>query len=145
MGLPTYEPQQVPEGRYKFQVIEEPEKRKKTSPKTGTEFVTVLFSFKLTDEDGNVRYHKESLVPWSDSYRDLLLAFGAKPDKKGNVHLGDEVAIVGKEFEAEISHEPDRDDSTKTWSRIANIKVEGQQDVPPPPEEEPEEGEKIPF
>ena len=141
MGLPTYEPQQVPEGRYKFQVIAEPEKRKKISPKTGTEFVTVLFSFKLTDEDGNVRYHKESVVPWIDTYRDLLLAFGAKPDKKGNVHLGDEVAIVGKEFEAEIVHEPDKDDATKSWSRVANIKLGDQDDVPPP--EEPEED--LPF
>ena len=143
MGLPTYEPQQVPEGRYKFQVITEPEKIKKTSPKTGTEFVTVKFSFKLTDDDGGVRYHKESLVPWSDSYRDLLLAFGAKPDKKGNVHLGDEVAIVGKEFDAEIIHEPDKDDATKSWSRVANIKLDN--DIPPPEKIEDPGDEKVPF
>ena len=144
MGLPTYEPQQVPEGHYKFQVITEPEKIKKTSPKTGTEFITVKFSFKLTDDEGGVRYHKESLVPWSDSYRDLLLAFGAKPDKKGNVHLGDEVAIVGKEFDAEIIHEPDKDDATKSWSRVANIKLDN--DIPPPEKiKEPKEDDEVPF
>lgn len=144
MGLPPYEPQQVPEGHYKFQVIAEPERRKKTSPATGNDFITILFSFKITDEDGNVRYHKESLVPWADSYRDLLLAFGAKPDKKGVVHLGDEIGVMGKEFEAEIIHEPDKDDSRKTWSRIANIKLDD--DVPPPEKiKEPKEDDDLPF
>ena len=141
MGLPTYEPQQVPEGHYKFQVIAEPEKRKKTSS-GGNEFTTILFSFKLTDEDGGVRYHKESLIPWNPVYRDLLLAFGAKPDKKGNVHLGDEITVVGQIFEAEIIHEPDKDDPRKSWSRIANIKLDNQDnDVPPP--EKPED--EVPF
>lgn len=137
MGLPNYEPQQVPEGSYKFLVLVEPEKRKKTSS-GGKEFISILFSFKLTDEDGGVRYHKESLVPWSPGYRDLLLAFGAKPDKKGNVHLGDEITVEGKIFEAEIIHEPDKDDSTKSWSRVANIKLDD--DVPPPKEED-----EVPF
>ena len=133
MGLPPYEPQQVPEGHYRFKVVAEPERRKKVSPATGNEFITILFSFKVTDELGNTRNHKESFVPWDDRYRDLLLAFGAKPDKKGNVHLGDEdneIPVVGKEFEANIIHEQDKDDSTKTWSRIAHIKTND--DVPPP-------------
>ena len=136
MGLPPYEPQQVPEGHYRFKVMIEPEKIKKTSPKTGNEFVTVKFSFKLTDEDGDVRYHKESLVPWNPGYRDLLLAFGAKPDKKGNVHLGDEAEIVGKEFDAKIIHEPDKDDPRKSWSRIANIKLDDDVPMPENPEDE---------
>ena len=92
------------------------------------------------DELGNIRYHKESLVPWNPGYRDLLLAFGAKPDKKGNVHLGDEASVVGKEFDAEIIHEPDNNDPQKNWSRIANIKLD---DDVPPPEEEPDE--PVPF
>lgn len=142
MGLPPYEPQQVPEGHYKFQVIIEPEKRKKTS-KDGKEFMSILFSFKLTDESGDIRYHKESLVPWSESYGNLLLAFGAKPDKKGKVHLGDEITVLGKTFEADIIHEPDKDDSTKSWSRIANINIEDQDDVPPPEGQEEKEG--LPF
>ena len=140
MALPPYEPQQVPEGPYRFKVMAEPEKTKKTSPVTGNDFITVKFSFKLKDELGNIRYHKESLVPWSDIYRDLLLAFGAKPDKKGNIHLGDEASVVGKEFDAEIIYEPDKNDSRKSWSRIANIKLEDQDDVPPP-----DDDEDIPF
>ena len=139
MGLPPYEPQQVPEGHYRFKVMAEPEKTKRTS-KDGNDFISIKFSFKLMDEDGNVRYLKESLVPWNPCYRDLLLAFGAKPDKKGNVHLGDEAKVVGKEFDAEIIHEPDKDDPNKSWSRIANIKLD---DDVPPPEEEPDS--EVPF
>lgn len=139
MGLPPYEPQQVPEGHYRFKVMTEPEKTKRTSS-GGNDFISVKFSFKLMDELGNIRYHKESLVPWNPCYRDLLLAFGAKPDKKGNVHLGDEAEIVGKEFDAEIIHEPDKNDATKSWSRITNIKLEDQDDVPPPEEED-----EVPF
>jgi len=141
MGLPPYEPQQVPEGHYRFKVMAEPEKTKRTSS-GGNDFVSIKFSFKLMDELGNIRYHKESLVPWNPCYRDLLLAFGAKPDKKGNVHLGDSAEIIGLEFDAEIIHEPDKDDPKKSWSRIANIKLDDQQDVPPP-EEEPDS--EVPF
>ncbi|TES92932.1 MAG: hypothetical protein E3J87_03460 [Candidatus Cloacimonadota bacterium] len=137
MELPPYEPQQVPEGHYRFKVMAEPEKTKRTSS-GGNDFVSIKFSFKLMDELGNIRYHKESLVPWNPCYRDLLLAFGAKPDKKGNVHLGDEVSVVGKEFDAEIIHEPDKDDPKKSWSRIANIKLDD--DVPPPKEDD-----EVPF
>ena len=139
MGLPPYEPQQVPEGHYRFKVMAEPEKTKRTSS-GGNDFVSIKFSFKLMDELGNIRYHKESLVPWNPCYRDLLLAFGAKPDKKGNVHLGDEAKVVGKEFDAEIIHEPDKNNPQKSWSRIANIKLD---DDVPPPEEEPDE--PVPF
>ncbi len=139
MGLPPYKPQQVPEGPYRFKVMAEPEKTKRKSS-GGNDFVSIKFSFKLMDELGNIRYLKESLVPWNPCYRDLLLAFGAKPDKKGNVHLGDEANIVGKEFDAEIIHEPDKDDPNKSWSRIANIKLD---DDVPPPEEEPDL--EVPF
>jgi len=143
MGLPPYEPQQVPEGHYKFKVMAEPKKTKRTSS-GGNDFVSVKFSFKLMDELGNIRYHKESLVPWNPGYRDLLLAFGAKPDKKGNVHLGDEAGVVGKEFDAEIIHEPDKDDPKKSWSRIANIKLDD--DIPPPEKlKEPKEDDEVPF
>ena len=138
MNLPAFEPQQVPEGHYKFKVMAEPERRKKTSA-NGNEFVTVLFSFKLMDEFENTRYHKESFVPWDNRYRDLLLSFGAKADKDGKVHLGDEAAVVGKIFEAQIIHEPDKQDPTKTWSRIAHIKTND--DVPEPTQSE----DEVPF
>lgn len=139
MQLPSHEPQQAPEGHYLFKVMEEPELRKKTSPATGNEFVTVAFRFKITDENGNSRYHRESFVPWDERYRDLLIAFGATEDKDGKVHLSEQPSYVGKTLEADIIHEPDKDDPIKSWSRIARIKIND--DVPPPdtPEDE------IPF
>ncbi|MEE9510412.1 MAG: hypothetical protein V3V81_07960 [Candidatus Bathyarchaeia archaeon] len=144
MGLPPYEPQQVPEGHYKFKVMAEPERRKKTSS-GGREFVTILFSFKLVDEFENVRYHKESFIPWDDRYRDLLLAFGAKADKNGKVHLGEKESVLGKVFEAEIIHQVDKQDTTKIWSRISNIKVEDEDDVPKPNEPPEDEEDTVPF
>lgn len=142
MHLPPHEPQQAPEGHYLFKVMEEPELRKKTSPSTGNEFVTVGFNFKLTDENGNSRYHRESFVPWDKRYRDLLIAFGAQEDKQGKVHLSEQATVIGRTFEADIIHEEDKDDPTKTWSRIARIKTND--DVPPP--DEPNESEdEIPF
>jgi hypothetical protein len=142
MALPPYEPQQVPEGHYKFKVMAEPERRKRTSGR-GTEFVTILFSFKLVDEFENVRYHKESFIPWDDRYRDLLLAFGAKADKDGKVHLSEQESVLGKVFEADITHQVDKQDTKKIWSRITNIKTDEQEDVPLPPE--PEEEDPVPF
>lgn len=142
MGLPPYEPQQVPEGHYKFKVMAEPERRKRTSGR-GTEFVTILFSFKLVDELGNVRYHKESFIPWDDRYRDLLLAFGAKSDKDGKVHLSEQESVLGKVFEAEITHQVDKQDTKKIWSRISNIKVDEQEDVPEP--DGLKDDEEVPF
>ena len=138
MSLPAFEPQQVPEGHYRFKVVAEPEKRKKTSA-NGNEFTTVLFSFKLIDEFENTRYLKESFVPWDNRYRDLLLAFGAKADKDGKVHLDDELTVIGKIFEAQVIHEPDKQDPTKSWSRIAHIKTND--DVPPPETE----NDEVPF
>ena len=81
MGLPPYEPQQVPEGHYKFQVIAEPERRKKTSPATGNDFITILFSFKITDEDGrrnngdSINIRSNPLYRGQLAYlRDILMA-----------------------------------------------------------------------
>lgn len=137
-GLPNYEPQRIPVGKYRFMVTEEPELRKKTSGATGKDFVSVKFSFKTTDDSGNIRYYKESFLPWDDRYRDLLLAFGAKKDKDGKVHLSEQESVVGKTFDADIIHEEDRNDSSKTWARIAHIKVEGGK-------AEVEEEDDIPF
>ena len=139
INLPDGESQKIPEGKYQFVVIKEPELRKKESASTGKEFVAVTFVFKLTDNMGNVRQHKESLLPWDYRYTDLLLAFGAKRGKDGKVHLGEQESLVGMTFDAEIIHEPDRNDSSKTWARIAGIKVEGDK------VEAEEEDQDIPF
>ena len=66
------------------------------------------------------------------------MAFGAKPDNKGQVHLGD-TNIIGKEFEADIVHIKDPNDPTKIRDKIANIVIDD--DVPPPEEED----DSVPF
>ena len=124
MGLPSYEPRQVPEGHYTFVVSEEYEKRK--GEKDG---LYIIFKFKITSKDGAVRKYNDIFVPWEERYRDLLLAFGAKEDEKGQVHLGD-INIIGKQFEADIVHIKDPGDSSKIRDKIANIKLDD--DVPKP-------------
>ena len=132
--LPSHVPQKLPEGKYTFKVSKEYEKRKHTNAQ-GDPFVSVTFFFKVDDGSGMPRDHRESLLPWEERYGDLLLALGGTKDDKGQVHLSETGDIVGKKFRAEIKHEPDRDDSTKTWARIVNIEV--------PEEVEDEDG--VPF
>ena len=144
--LPSFKPRRLPEGRYKFTIAKEPEKRRHNAG-TEREFVAVTFFFRV---NGDSRTHQESIVPWDDKYRDLLLAIGGEEDEKGEVHLSDMVDIVGKSFEADIVHEPDKDDPQKSWARIANIKVTDSERDPlfdddvPPPNGEPGD-EEIPF
>jgi len=133
--VPSYTPRKLPEGEYAFTVSKETEKRKHQGSQG--DFVSVTFFFKVDDGSGAFREHKESLLPWEERYRDLLLALGGERDDKGQVHLSETVDIVGKRFKAEIKHIPDKDDPDKTWARIANIEI---------PEEEKDEGEdEVPF
>lgn len=120
--LPSYTPQKLPEGEYIFTVSKEPEKRKRHNKK-GEEFIAIDFFFKIDDGSGSARQHRESMVPWEERYGDLLLALGGKPDSKGQVHFSDMPDPVGKKFTAEILHEPDKEDATKSWARLANIVV----------------------
>jgi len=139
--LPPSQSRQLAEGRYTFTLSKEPEKRRKTG-REGKEFIAVTFFFRAEDDNGNMRYHTESLVPWDDRYRSVLLALGGKPDEKDDVHL-DDVDVIGQSFEANIIHEPDKDDPMKKWARIANIAVpDVEEDVPLPVNDEEDE---VPF
>jgi len=143
--LPPYQPQRLAEGRYTFTLSKEPEKRRKTGGVK--DFIAVTFFFRAEDENGNVRFHTESLVPWDDRYRDVLLALGGKPDEKDEVHL-DDVDVIGQSFEASIIHEPDKNDPTKKWARIANIAVPDVEDDVPEPEnnkKDEDEDDSVPF
>lgn len=134
MSLPPSQSRKIPEGAYVFTVSEAPTKKKHNSGMEN-EFVTIAFLFRVEDSSGNTYKHRESLIPWIPVYQDILIALGGELDDKGNAHLGDsEEALVGRSFGAEIIHEPDRDDSTKTWARIANVE---------PPE--PKEDEDVPM
>ena len=132
-GLPSYTPRKLPEGEYIFTISKEPEKRKHQGAQG--DFVSVTFFFKVDDGSGVPREHKESLLPWEERYGTLLLALGGERDEKGQVHLSDMMDIIGKKFKAEIKHEPDRDDPSKTWARISSIET---------PEGIPEEDD-VPF
>lgn len=130
MSLPKFTYSKIPEGRYKFIVAESPVKRRQES-RSGEDFIKVIFVFKVEMPDGRFRKHTEHIVPWDMKYGDLLLALGGIRDESNEIHLGDvdEDDLVGKEFWAEIAHEPDRKDPTKTYAKIASIEVPGEGEV----------------
>jgi len=133
MSLPSYQPQRLAEGQYTFTISKEPEQRKHSGAKQ--DFVSVTFFFRAEDSYGNTKSHVESLLPWEPRYKDVLLAIGGVEDEQGEVHLHETEDIVGKSFTAEIVHEEDKKDSSKTWARIANIEPPGgreEEDVPMP-------------
>jgi len=149
MSLPSYQPKKPPEGPYVFKVSKEPEKRRQRGEQG--DFIAVDFFFKIQSPAGDVRDFRESLLPWDDRYRDILLALGGEEDDSGNVHLSEMADIVGQKFNARIKHIPDRNDRTKTWARIADIEIPKTKsiddDVPPPMNGSDEEtwDEEIPF
>jgi len=133
MSLPSYQPQRLAEGQYTFTISKEPEQRKHSGAKQ--DFVSVTFFFRAEDSYGNTKSHVESLLPWEPRYKDVLLAIGGVEDEQGEVHLHETEDIVGKSFTAEIVHEEDKRDSSKTWARIVNIEPPGgreEEDVPMP-------------
>ena len=145
-SLPSYQSRKLPEGRYTFKVSKEPEKVRKHGAQG--DFISVTFFFKVQSPNGDVRDHRESILPWDDRYRDLLLALGGEEDETGNVHLNEMIDIVGKKLEARIKHEPDRDNPEKSWARIADIEVKENQeeeDVPPPTNGVEEDDPEVPF
>lgn len=145
MNLPPHQPRKLPEGRYRFTVSKEPEK--KWRGMEPDRFISVTFFFKAETPDGNARNHTESILPWDDKYRDILLAIGGEEDSSGEVHLSEAIDIIGKQFIARIKHEPDKDDPEKSWARISNIEtgVEKSEDVPPPANGVEEDDPEIPF
>ena len=133
-SLPPYEPRRLPEGRYEFMISKEPDKNWRGSEPS--RFIAITFYFKTEAPNGAVKNHTESLLPFDEKYRDLLLAIGGIEDEAGNVHLGDMFTLIGKKFFARIKHEPDKNDSSKSWARITEIEVKREvakdEDVPPP-------------
>ena len=147
MSLPPSQSRKIPEGAYTFTVSEAPTKKRHNSGMEN-EFVTVVFLFRVEDSVGTVYKHRESLIPWNPVYQDILVALGGELDDKGNAHLSDsEEDLVGRSFGAEITHEPDKDDKSKTWARITNIEPpeREQEDVPQPNGSGDEDEEPLPF
>ena len=144
--LPDSESIRIPIGSYRFQIMKEPDARKKTG-QSGKKFTSIFFNFKAINEAGGKFEHMESILAFEDRYNDLLLALGAE-EINGRLS-GKTVDPVGMMFNADIVHEPDKNDSTKTWARITKIKpimdesaeVDHQKEIETPSEED----DEIPF
>jgi len=150
MNLPSYQPKKPPEGQYVFKIVKDVDKDRKHGPQG--DFISITFYFKIQSPDGGIRDFRESILPWDDRYRDILLALGGEEDERGDVHLSDMIDIIGKKFIARIKHVPDKDDPRKTWARITDIEVDrdrgsDEEDVPPPANGEYEEpsDDEVPF
>ena len=118
--LPDYEKTRIPEGAYQFEIMSEPEKRKKTG-QGGKEFVTILFKLKATDSSGEVFDVVESFLGFEDKYADLLIALGATENEKGRLS-GQTIEPVGMTFDGDIIYAPDKNNPDKIWTKIVNIK-----------------------
>lgn len=146
-SLPSYQPRRLPEGRYRFTIKKEPDKVWRGSEPN--RFIAVTFFLKAEAPDGSVRDHTESVLPFDEKYRDILFALGGLEDEAGEVHIGEMVDIVGKSFVAHIRHEPDKNDSSKSWARIVDVEVKKEaskdEDVPPPASTVDEDDPEVPF
>ena len=118
--LPDHEKTRIPEGHYSFQIMSEPEKRSHTSQATGKKFISIKFELKATNDIGETFDFSESFLAFEDKYADLLIALGAK-EKDGRLS-GSTIEPIGMTFRGDIEHQQDKNDSTKTWARIAKIK-----------------------
>ncbi len=118
MKLSRCQPNQkklMKEGRYLFEIIDDPEQRKGLK---GGEYY--IFKLAINFEDGSSRKFNQIIVPWEVRYGNLLLALGGKQEDKGAVDLGD-IDLVGVEFEAEIVHIKDRKDPLTIRERLVNF------------------------
>ncbi len=146
--LPDSERTRIPVGSYKFQIMKEPDARRKTG-QSGKGFTTILFILKATNEAGETFDHMESILAFEERYDDLLLVLGAT-DIKGRLS-GKTIEPVGMMFNAEIVHEPDKNDPRKSWARMVNIR--GLEEGKPEPVEtlkdtmldKPDEDDDVPF
>ena len=154
MSLPDFQPTRLPEGEYRFIIIDY--EKKKHPRADGGVSVTVKFTFKVESPGGGSRRHIESIACWEDRYGDLLMAIGGVKDEKGIAHLSETNEVIGSSFKAAIIHEPDKDDPTKTWARVNDIRVpyaespasNEENDVPMPNGNNDEPGEpdeELPF
>jgi len=116
MQWPEFEGRvKIPEGHYSFRMNREPE----------------LKSFPYKDKDGNAKSGRkifiyaiglnehgefpivDAIVAWEERYADLCKALG--------VEHGRDLVMAGSRFEADIIHETDKTDPTKSYPRLTNI------------------------
>ena len=128
MRWPDSEGERIPEGHYSFKLTKDADLRSFTKS-DGTEGrKIVIYAIGLNDK-GQFRV-VDSFVPWDQRYGDLKNALG--------VESGKDMDVNGAIFEADIIYQPDKNDPTKSYPRIVNIKTHD--DVPPI-----NDGDDIPF
>lgn len=96
----------IPEGLYTFTLSTEPELHKSESGKLRLQMTLVAMP-------GN-HSHKESFFPWEERYEDLCKVLG--------VEHGKDIRMEGASFNGEIFYEPSRNDPSKVYARIRNIR-----------------------
>jgi len=135
--LPDYEPRLIAEGFYHFTVSGEPEVRRSRTKDTqgkSKETLNVKVKLLVTFPDGRNTSHTEVFFVHEQRYRDFLLAMGCEKGPDGRIHTPESFDVVGKTFEAELIHEPQKSDPSKIWARVVNFKLgaDADSDVPAP-------------
>jgi hypothetical protein len=103
----------IPEGHYCFTLDKEPELRK-IKTKNGE---SRAIDIHAVSDPGEFTI-KDSFVPWDIRYKDLCDAL--------HVEHGADIRVEGASFEADVVYEPDRDDPSKSWPRLKNIRPAGE-------------------
>lgn len=143
----------LPTGKYLFQILEVPVAKRYDSSK-GKPVLTFKFELRAIMPDGETEKFKTSMPSWEASR--LWQHLGFKKNQQGEWDF-DEKELVGKKFDGEIVHEPDRNNPKRIWAKITNIPVpddveeeDTDGELPEPTEkeedmEEEEEEEDLPF
>ena len=132
MNWPEYEgAKKIPVGHYQFRLNKEPELLgfSYKDPNTGEEKKGKKVKLYAIGINGEGEFPViDNIVVWEERYQELLNALG--------LEHGRDIKVAGSTFEADIVHEPDKKDPTKSWPRIINIT--GRLDIP-------DGGDDIPF
>jgi hypothetical protein len=105
----------IPEGHYSFRINREPDlKSFSYTDKNGTERdgrKLVIYAVGI-NSDGEFPV-ADAFLPWEPRYTELCEALGIEHSK--------DIEVTGIIFEADIKHQPDKKDPTKSYPRIVNI------------------------
>jgi hypothetical protein len=116
--LPNYRPQNAPEGKYSFKVVSAELKKKTVERGAKTYDVNfVAFRFQALGSNGNYTVF-DNMFSHEDRYKDILLVAGMDPENPGDTQ-----ELIGVTFGAFLSHEADKKDPSKTWSRVGSIET----------------------
>ena len=114
----------IPEGHYEFRINKEPilkgftYKDREGNEKQGRKMV--VYAVGLNDE-GEFSVI-DNIATFEPRYRELCEAL--------KVEHGKDIQVTGAIFEADVKHEPSKNDPTKIFPRLVNITGKGDDDVP---------------